>query len=69
MPSGGKRSSIASYTWSGWESQNDLTGFRNVFQPDQGIRTGLSARSNGTGTGAALGFSGWLQHHLHTALI
>jgi HK97 family phage portal protein len=37
MPSGGKRSSIASYTWSGWESRNDLTGFRDVFQPDQGI--------------------------------
>src|ERR1700746_760659 len=37
MPSGGQRSSIASYTWSGWESRNDLTGFRNVFQPDQGI--------------------------------
>jgi len=36
-PPGGKRSSLASYTWGGFGSQNDLTQFRNVFQPDQGI--------------------------------
>ncbi len=36
-PSGGKRTSLASYTWGGFGSQNDITQFRNVFQPDQGI--------------------------------
>jgi HK97 family phage portal protein len=36
-PPGGKRTSFASYTWGGFGSQNDITQFRNVFQPDQGI--------------------------------
>src|SRR5271170_8386487 len=36
-PVGGKRMSLASYTWGGFGSQNDITQFRNVFQPDQGI--------------------------------
>src|SRR5271165_6872977 len=36
-PVGGKRTSLASYTWGGFGSQNDITQFRNVFQPDQGI--------------------------------
>src|SRR5271168_2810448 len=48
-PSGGKRTSLtvgpaqpgraplASYTWGGWGTQNDITQFRDVFQPDQGI--------------------------------
>src|SRR5215467_10439150 len=44
-PAGGKRTPlmppggapIASYTWGGWSSQNDITEFRDVFQPDQGI--------------------------------
>ncbi len=36
-PSGGKRTALASYTWGGWGTQNDLTQFRDVFQPDQGI--------------------------------
>ena len=36
-PPGGKRTSLASYTWGGFGSQNDITQFRNVFQPDQGI--------------------------------
>jgi HK97 family phage portal protein len=42
-PAGGKRTSltqlapIASYTWGGWGTQNDITQFREVFQPDQGI--------------------------------
>ncbi len=36
-PSGGKRTSLASYTWGGFGSQNDITQFRDVFQPDQGI--------------------------------
>ena len=36
-PPGGKRSSLASYTWGGFGSQNDITQFRTVFQPDQGI--------------------------------
>ena len=36
-PAGGKRTSLASYTWGGWGSQNDITQFREVFQPDQGI--------------------------------
>jgi len=36
-PSGGKRTSLASYTWGGYGSQNDVTRFRDVFQPDQGI--------------------------------
>src|SRR5207245_10249304 len=32
----GKRNSLASYTWGGWGSQNDVTRFRDVFQPDRG---------------------------------
>jgi len=44
-PAGGKRTPltqlarepIASYTWGGWGTQNDITQFREVFQPDQGI--------------------------------
>src|SRR5271156_6479895 len=48
-PSGGKRTSLtvgpaqpgraplASYTCGGWGTQNDITQFRDVFQPDQGI--------------------------------
>src|SRR5215475_7894030 len=44
-PTGGKRTPlmpsgngpIASYNWGGWVSQNDLTQYRDVFQPDQGI--------------------------------
>ncbi len=36
-PAGGKRTSLASYTWGGWGTQNDITQFREVFQPDQGI--------------------------------
>ena len=36
-PSNGKRTALASYTWGGWGTQNDLTQFRDVFQPDQGI--------------------------------
>jgi hypothetical protein len=32
----GKRTSLASYTWGGWGSQNDITRFRDVFQPDRG---------------------------------
>jgi len=42
-PAGGKRTSltqlapIASYTWGVWGTQNDITQFREVFQPDQGI--------------------------------
>ena len=35
--SDGKRTSLASYTWGGWGSQNDVTQFRNVFEPDPGI--------------------------------
>lgn len=38
MPTaGGKRTSLASYTWGGWGTQEDITQFRDVFQPDQGI--------------------------------
>jgi HK97 family phage portal protein len=38
MPaSNGGRRTTASYSWGGWGSQNDLTQFRNVFQPGQGI--------------------------------
>jgi hypothetical protein len=38
MPSpGGKRSSLVSYTWNGWGKQEEITRFRNVFQPDPGI--------------------------------
>jgi hypothetical protein len=33
----GKRTSLASYTWGGWGTRNDVTQFRDVFQPDQGI--------------------------------
>src|SRR5262244_3170505 len=44
-PAGGKRipltqpgrAPIASYSWGGWGSQNDITQFRDVFQPEQGI--------------------------------
>ncbi|MGH7044948.1 MAG: phage portal protein [Stellaceae bacterium] len=36
-PPGGKRTSLASYSWGGFGTQNDLTQFRDVFQPDQGI--------------------------------
>ena len=36
-PSGGKRTAVASYSWGGWGTQNDLTQFHDVFQPDQGI--------------------------------
>ena len=44
-PTGGKqtpltqhgREPITSYTWGGWGTQNDITQFREVFQPDQGI--------------------------------
>jgi len=36
-PSGVKRTALASYSWGGWGTQNDLTQFRDVFQPDQGI--------------------------------
>ena len=36
-PSSGKRTALASYSWGGWGTQNDLTQFRDVFQPDQGI--------------------------------
>jgi hypothetical protein len=44
-PAGGKRTPltqlarepIASYTWGGWGTQNDITQFREVFQPDHGI--------------------------------
>ena len=32
----GKRTAFASYTWGGWGSQNDVTRFRDVFQPDGG---------------------------------
>jgi HK97 family phage portal protein len=34
---GGKRTALASYSWGGLGSQNDITQFREVFQPDQGI--------------------------------
>jgi HK97 family phage portal protein len=33
----GKRTSLASYSWGGLGSQNDITQYREVFQPDQGI--------------------------------
>ena len=42
-PAGGKRTSlahlapIASYSWGGWGPQNEITQFREVFQPGQGI--------------------------------
>jgi HK97 family phage portal protein len=36
-PPGEKRTSLASYTWGVWGPQNDVTQFRDVFQPDQGI--------------------------------
>src|SRR5712691_13525534 len=32
-----KRTELASYSWGGWGTQNDLTQFRDVFQSDQGI--------------------------------
>jgi hypothetical protein len=31
------RTPIASYSWGGFGSQNDITQFRQVFQPEQGI--------------------------------
>src|ERR1700737_3866829 len=36
-PAGGKRTSLASYSWGGWGAQNDVDQFREVFQPSQGI--------------------------------
>lgn len=33
----GKRPVVPSYSWGGFGSQNDITQFRDVFQPDQGI--------------------------------
>src|SRR6266436_529672 len=36
-PAGGKRTSLASYSWGSWGEQNDLGQFREVFQPAQGI--------------------------------
>src|SRR5712691_448575 len=32
-----KRTELASYSWGGWGTQNDLTQFRDVFQSDQGL--------------------------------
>jgi HK97 family phage portal protein len=38
MPAEGeRRTALTSYTWGGWGSQNDLTQFRDIFQPGQGI--------------------------------
>src|SRR6266404_5387919 len=36
-PAGGKRTSLASYSWGGWGKQNDFGQSREVFQPGQGI--------------------------------
>src|SRR5882757_7103774 len=36
-PTGGKRTSLASYNWSGWGTQTDIGQFREVYQPGQGI--------------------------------
>src|ERR1700740_2655062 len=36
-PAGGNRTSLASYTWGGWGTQEDIAQFREVFQPDHGI--------------------------------
>ena len=36
-PPGGKSSSPASYSWGGFGSQNDITQYRQTFDPDQGI--------------------------------
>ena len=36
-PPGGKRSSLASYSWGRLGSQNDVIQYRQTFQPDQGI--------------------------------
>src|SRR5215510_6780789 len=36
-PAGGKRTSLASYSWGSWGAQNDTSQFREVFQPGQGI--------------------------------
>ena len=36
-PAGGNRTSLASYTWGGWGTQEDIAQFSEVFQPDQGI--------------------------------
>src|ERR1700738_125116 len=36
-PAGGKRTSLASYSWGGWGAQNDVAQFREFFQPSQGI--------------------------------
>jgi HK97 family phage portal protein len=35
--SGGKQTSFASYSWGGVGSLNDITQYRQIFQPDQGI--------------------------------
>ncbi len=32
-----KRTSLASYSWGGLGSENDITQYRQIFQPDQGI--------------------------------
>jgi HK97 family phage portal protein len=37
IPQGGKRTSLASYSWGGAGTQSDITQYRQVFQPDQGI--------------------------------
>jgi HK97 family phage portal protein len=37
IPQDGKRTSLASYSWGGVGTQNDITQYRQVFQPDQGI--------------------------------
>ncbi|MFZ3235142.1 MAG: phage portal protein [Stellaceae bacterium] len=37
IPQAGKRISLASYSWGGAGTQNDITQYRQVFQPDQGI--------------------------------
>jgi HK97 family phage portal protein len=34
---GGKRTPLASYSWAGWGTRDDVTQFRDVFQPDHGI--------------------------------
>ncbi|HEU0157246.1 MAG TPA: phage portal protein [Stellaceae bacterium] len=36
-PSGGQRTPLASYSWGGVGTQNDVTQFSSTFQPDQGI--------------------------------
>jgi HK97 family phage portal protein len=37
IPPAGNRTPLASYSWGGAGSQNDITQYRQVFQPDQGI--------------------------------